>query len=345
MLEAKLYSWIKDMPDRGVYHKDILNNPFLAMGSDIGIKRKENQDRVSGVCVNTAASSGTSFCTLALCDGMGGMADGAGSASVALSTFLAQMIQGRRLEIKARIWSAALAANEAVMRRKLKGGSTLSAVTISNGRLYTVNIGDSRIYSVSNSGEVKRHSQDDNLKEAFGGNDEALLQYIGMGEGITPHIAEIDENFEYIFLTSDGVHNLEASMLNRLASNAKTPVELCSRLIKTAVWTGGDDNASVAVISRVALKKYLAQDSGANIVAWSPKGELQVIWTDPIREQRVVHVEQGVKEKNTDVVVIKKKDNLLNLQGGSSSKGKKKTRKKRETKPKLKVSFGDVETD
>ncbi|MBN4055980.1 serine/threonine-protein phosphatase [bacterium AH-315-J23] len=334
MLEKKLYSWLRDMPRNASFQKDVGNEPFISIQTDIGTSRSENQDRVAGIWVNSKSIADSSFVTFVVCDGMGGIEDGAGSATTALSTFLAEMLRGRRLNVKIRLNNAVCAANEAVVKNN-NGGSTLAAVTFSNGRLYTVNVGDSRIYSVNNDG-VKRHSKDDNLKEIVGGDDEGLLQYIGMGDGLSPHIEMIKRQHGQIFITSDGVHNLDPIVFNKIALNASSPSELANRLMNTALWTGSKDNVSIVTVSEDSLFESMKIQTDTEVTVWCPKGELQIIWPNSYQDR-------SPKLENQTAKLGKRNEPAPDLFDEKTKRKHKKRPNKKKTQGEGKVGFSDLE--
>ena len=129
-----------------------INEMPIALGSDIGLERKENQDRLAMLRVNANSSTSTHV-VVALADGMGGMHDGSGCAARTLGAFFNALIRYRQKAPEDRLLLAANAANEVVYQYSNgNGGSTLSAVLFGvDNRAFTVNVGDSRIYATKES--------------------------------------------------------------------------------------------------------------------------------------------------------------------------------------------------
>lgn len=279
MIAERLKNWFEGGRTDSLFTKCASASDLFCLNSNLGLKRSENQDRTAALFVNSGGKSKQSFYCFVLCDGMGGMKQGALAASVAASTFMESLIFLRSAPPEERLLQSALIANDAV-KISQGGGSTLSAVMISENAVYSLNAGDSRIYSKSREGSVKRHSKDDNLKEFVGGDDEGLLQYIGMGKGLRPHVNKINTDFEIIFLTSDGVHSLETQVFDSIVRHSNSSTDLCDRLVSTAVWTGGHDNASVVAVSNSIFDNLKTEHPGPEIAVWDNTSEMQIIWVD-----------------------------------------------------------------
>ncbi len=124
------------------------SNIYLA--TDLGVVRKENQDRVAALRVHPIGG-GLPFYCIAVSDGMGGMQDGAECATTAIASFLYSIIQHSERPAPEMLKMATIDANNDVYGRwQGKGGATLSAALLEgDGSLHTSNVGDSRIYAVS----------------------------------------------------------------------------------------------------------------------------------------------------------------------------------------------------
>ncbi len=124
--------------------------------TDIGLKRSSNQDSFS--CKHL--SENTSLCVV--CDGMGGAAGGDVASSIAIQTFcgyINRAFEQHKIinahKIKSILNAAAESANSAVYSAaknnpELRGmGTTLCAALAIDDTLHIANIGDSRLYIVS----------------------------------------------------------------------------------------------------------------------------------------------------------------------------------------------------
>ncbi|OZS50730.1 hypothetical protein BST51_24500, partial [Vibrio vulnificus] len=136
------------------------------------------------------------------------------------------------------------------------GGSTLSAFIFdSDGNSISINVGDSRIYCQLKNGKFEQLSVDDTIagqlkqQEVASSFNNNLIQYIGMGSDIEPHIIKLPNtsNIQKLLLTSDGVHYIPSQTLSSLVSQNISPIELSKRLIDVSNWCGGHDNATALV--------------------------------------------------------------------------------------------------
>lgn len=281
-LQSQLHRWFfrRDLRRRAVRRVDSLP---LAVGTDTGVARKENQDRVGVLKVQITRER--SYLAIALCDGMGGMVDGAGCASLAIATFFSTCIRERQTPPEERLLIATRKANDAVYAEyQGRGGTTLSAVIIeSTTTTAGVNVGDSRIYNFGAS--LDQLSKDDTLAGQFSaGRDfverrNELLQYIGIGDAIEPHLVAIPRAATTLLITSDGVHFLDQRTMERVIALAGDPLVIAQRLLDIANWTDGRDNGSIVAINPQQAVGAVQDDAGT-IEIWDAFGEVQIIGTD-----------------------------------------------------------------
>lgn len=173
---------------------------------------------------------------------------------------------------------AALAANAVVEASLLgRGGTTLSAVLFNRrGSAVGLNIGDSRIYEVEPSGEVSQRSRDDTIEgllAAAGGSpepDNRLLQHVGMGRGLLPHVVDLPTRAELILLSSDGAHGIGDTMMKAIVRNAPKASDIVRRLTYFADIRGADDNATVVAVSHAQFEEPDLPDEGIQCTIWTP---------------------------------------------------------------------------
>jgi PPM family protein phosphatase len=261
-----------------------------AVASDIGVAREENQDRVA--LVRAAERGGSPFIVAALADGIGGMKQGAECAALTLATFFDCVVDEAQHSREPAEWlrRGAERANRAVhVRQGGDGGSTLAAILMAKGhRPLWLSIGDSRVYHAAD-GKLTQLSRDDTLegqlgKAIDGGRRSELLQFIGLGEGLEPHVEPVPWDLSgTLLLTTDGVHFVDADHLGKVVHFAPDLGQCARRLTETAKWLGGPDNASVAAIGvdGLAVEPNAQLDWGFEV--WDPFGELQVIFDRGLR--------------------------------------------------------------
>lgn len=280
MLNEHLIKWLsRDVADKST---GSTTRPSIAIATDIGLVRKENQDRVACMMFSPKVGQGQPFFVVALSDGMGGMKDGGQCAVRTISTFFSSLACYRDLSLIERLRNAAKEANSNVFSYSGGyGGATLSAVLISlDGSAITLNMGDSRIYAESGSSIkiLERLTVDDSLEEMVGGHGRGLLQFVGMGGDIKPHVKYITPEFDKLLITSDGVHFISHDTLEAVFVNSSESAQIVSRLSALARWSGGPDNSSLAAFSIGKIEEMLKEAKAEDLVFWDSFSELNLVW-------------------------------------------------------------------
>ncbi|HGE8360762.1 TPA: PP2C family serine/threonine-protein phosphatase [Serratia marcescens] len=287
MLLRQLHSWLHRKTINTAVRR-VANLP-VAIATDIGLVRDENQDRIS-VMRYRAKGSSKDTVVIALADGMGGMVGGANAASLAISSFFSEIIRCSHLSLGDCVSNAIKFANEAVYSLYSgSGGSTLSVIIIDDSDIIKgVNVGDSRIYEIFD-GVIKQLSDDDtiaaiaqkykneelNLETRFSNE---LVQFIGQEGDIEPHfITILREKGKKVILTSDGAHKIGNANMFRLATNAINSGVYTKRVTDLANWFGGGDNASIAVYDVYESFMLTAPNEENVISIWDAFGELQIV--------------------------------------------------------------------
>jgi PPM family protein phosphatase len=197
--------------------------------------------------------SRSTFVCFAVADGMGGLRDGAECAEITIAAFFDALVTMATAAPLDRLEKAMHCANSQVhLSKGGSGGSTLSAILAeSEQELYTANVGDSRIYveRVPEGGKLSRVTIDDSLEDAFGGQGRELLQFVGIGKGLKPHISRLEPIVRSIAITTDGIHFLESSLLESIYLKAPDRRSAADRLLALSRWFGGPDNATIAIVT------------------------------------------------------------------------------------------------
>jgi serine/threonine protein phosphatase PrpC len=266
------------------------------IATDVGAVRSENQDRV--VSARFWDESGRPYTCTAIADGMGGMKSGEDSAAFTLAGFLQVLWDGlaARLAPEEALSRASQSANRAVYAKHGgKGGATLSALLITyDERAYWLNVGDSRVYAGA-TGKLSQLSIDDTLAGQLSRpvvdehSDSQLIQFIGVGEVLEPHVSAIESgNHEWYLLTSDGVHNMPAAvaLMSRIVDHAVGAGAAAKRLVEVARWCGGRDNASAAVVLAHANRGMDRPYQAGCMEVWDPFGDLHVVVESFVIEEK-----------------------------------------------------------
>ncbi|WP_411959089.1 PP2C family protein-serine/threonine phosphatase [Pseudomonas sp. s4] len=273
-LHDSIEKWLsRKVPLRG--SQNCFDYPVV-LSTDIGLKRSQNQDRVAMLKIGAPSGSPDSaLVAVVVADGMGGMLDGDKCADVAVSTFFSSLVRYNLYNFGSRIRMSFLEANDRVNAyAKGSGGATFTAFIINaEGRSIIAHVGDSRVYEFGGGEKTKRLTVDDSLEEAVGGHGRDLLQFMGMGEGISPHIIEVSPSVRSLAITSDGVHYVDSKTFEDVlffAPDIKSAVERVSALSR---WCGGPDNASVAMIDVLSLMSKVCEPTDDSVQVWDAFGQ------------------------------------------------------------------------
>ena len=346
-IQKRLHNWLmRKAPNSAVREVSDLS---AVIGSDIGVARSDNQDRVA--ILRMAPSKDCFFAVAALCDGMGGMSEGSICASQAIASFFMACIRNRHVLPTQRVIIAAQDANRHVHSLfNGRGGATLSAVLFDSiAGVAGVNVGDSRIYSYQGN-KLEQVTVDDTmaglLKDNFNQSNE-LLQYIGMGTGLEPHVIQLPASFKSIIMTSDGAHFIDKQVMQMVVQASNNSELTVRRLIEIAKWCGGNDNASIISVSQLSLRSELPDDPGT-IQVYDPFGELQLIVFDiagtgktdnhPTPEKKTFQAEKPQKSKES-IKDVKKEKAIKKGKTTNKIVPKRKNAEVKETIPQLNIYF------
>lgn len=231
--------------------------------TDIGEKRQINQDYV--FCSETAIGKLPNLFVVA--DGMGGHNAG-DYASRFCVEFFKQQIEESNLELPVSSIEAALKETNASLKSiadeqaELEGmGTTFVVATILDKEMYVANIGDSRLYVISQ--EMKQITEDHSLVEAMVKTGEldreqarvhpsknVITRALGTNEYLEPDFFEVSlEVGDVVLMCSDGLTNmLEDEAIERIIKENDNLESAAQTLVDCANKNGGKDNIAVIII-------------------------------------------------------------------------------------------------
>ncbi|HEX4131449.1 MAG TPA: hypothetical protein VHZ24_15520 [Pirellulales bacterium] len=291
-LENQLSTWF--MRRTAVNGVRRVASVFAAVATDVGGVRSENQDRLAIARIRDR--TGRAFILAALADGMGGMREGAECAATTLACLIGGIAERAQASDVPRDWllhSASVANVRLHAKFKGKGGSTLSTILASGtGDVCWLSVGDSRVY-VTEGKKLTQISVDDTIAgqlaspAQLGPDHSKLLQYVGIGESLEPHIDQFQITVgNSILLTSDGAHYLpsQSNLFGLIVEHAADPGTCVHRLVELSKWSGGADNASAAMVTWEAGSGNETRQTLPALEVWDPFGELQILWQVSPRE-------------------------------------------------------------
>lgn len=204
-------------------------NYLLACHTDVGIRKKTNQD---SVMVGRALVNGKQIVLALVCDGMGGLSKGELASATVVDAFsgwfrkeLPMILKKKNLEIQIRKSWEELLQNvhkkiyDYGRKNGLQLGTTVTAMLFTQKDYYIVHVGDSRAYEIRD--QIMQLTKDQTLvaQEVEKGNltpeqaktdrrRSVLLQCIGASDIVIPayYTGKVQQGVTYM-LCSDGFHH------------------------------------------------------------------------------------------------------------------------------------------
>jgi len=233
--------------------------------TDVGKVRKNNEDQAQ-VIMNASGEV-----LLVVCDGMGGTNKGDVASQIAISTLVEEFRHKKNYLFAGgyKRWFAKVTkkANAEIFDRSehdpsCRGmGTTLVAALISDDRLITCCIGDSRCYMLKEKNNIEQLTEDQTYvhylvatgkiteQDAMSHPDRHVLMN---ALGIYPSLSLTTEEHEYhgesVLCCSDGLYNqVPVEEIANILSTDERCDQKVSSLIAVAKHNGGSDNIAVAL--------------------------------------------------------------------------------------------------
>lgn len=230
----------------------------------IGRRREMNQDYL--FTSETAVGNLPNLFLVA--DGMGGHAAGDYASRFTVEKMVEYIRGAAQREPVVLMREAALLANRLLADAayndpdKMGMGTTIVAATVLDGRLYTANVGDSRLYVISRD-QIMQITRDHSLVEEMvrlgemdreEAKDHPDKNIITRAIGVMP---EVSVDFfetqlgsgDIVLLCTDGLTNMvEDEEIKRIVLSQRDIVEKVEKLVETANEHGGRDNITVVLI-------------------------------------------------------------------------------------------------
>lgn len=238
--------------------------------SDVGCVRNGNEDMVSiGIqLVRDSVSelsydsrNGRNFALL-VADGMGGHERGEEASRYTLEELRRLLYDSSTdwsnptatLVGAVKSISTALNSKSVESGMQMPMGSTLCGLIFVNGSIWSINVGDSRMYRLRD-GILRQLSVDQTLHERDGVPlPEGKRIYSCIGGGIMPEVSmeNLDGRMfdgDRLLICSDGLSDMvDYKDIERLLKQANSPADAATNLVHSAKLAGGADNVSVIVV-------------------------------------------------------------------------------------------------
>ncbi len=230
----------------------------------IGRRRETNQDYM--FTSETAVGSLPNLFLVA--DGMGGHAAGDYASRFTIEKIVEYVKQSTKQEPVTVLKEAVHYANGLLLKEagtdenKAGMGTTIVAATCQGDKLYTANVGDSRLY-VINQEQIVQITRDHSLVEEMvrlGEMDKEdakehpdkniITRAIGVGAEVAVDFFETNvTEQDTILMCTDGLTNMiDDADIKRIILGQRDIVEKAERLVETANQNGGRDNITVVLV-------------------------------------------------------------------------------------------------
>ena len=242
----------------------------VASGTDVGLKRKRNEDNL--LCLSGEESPTSVDAVLVVADGMGGHVDGDVASQMAVdavSCLIVKRLSDQKPhsdewpDLLARILEDASSQihEEALNRQQaVPMGTTCTMAVVSSGTAYIAHAGDSRAYLYRN-GNLTQLTTDHTwvqqqvsqgrltIEEArVHPRRNVVTQALGLGPDIEVETITRDlQRGDILLVFSDGLHGLIEDRYIASILNMSSLAESKDRLIDQAKKEGGYDNITVAL--------------------------------------------------------------------------------------------------
>ncbi|MBO5071099.1 MAG: Stp1/IreP family PP2C-type Ser/Thr phosphatase [Roseburia sp.] len=235
-----------------------------------GIRRETNQDYM--YTSETAVGSLPNLFLVA--DGMGGHAAGDYASRFTVEKIVEYIRTSRTMGPVALMKEAIGEANRRLLKEasedlgKAGMGTTIVAATVEGNKLYTANVGDSRLYVLNQEG-ITQITRDHSLVEEMvrlgemdksEAKDHPDKNIITRAIGVTPEVSvdffeTILEPEDIVLMCSDGLSNMiEDEEIWNIVLEQKDIVGTAEKLVDTANQNGGKDNITVVLIEPFAME-------------------------------------------------------------------------------------------
>ena len=202
-------------------------------------------------------------------DGMGGHKAGDYASKCAVETVIQMCSESKGKRMVSAISDAINEANTRIRRKAMEDenmvgmGTTMVLATVSDDTLTVANVGDSRLYIVSDENTITQITRDHSLVEEMvrmGGIDRVsarnhpdkniITRAIGATGNVNIDFFEVPlKDGDVILMCSDGLSNMiDDKEILKIVSSEEDIEESAAKLIETANSNGGSDNISVVLI-------------------------------------------------------------------------------------------------
>ncbi len=184
-----------------------------------------------------------------VCDGVGSLTQGGLASSTATLMFkewFEELTEIKQIGIKFLNQTQNINSHikDTINIKQIKSATTLTACLVLDNITYCVHVGDSSLYVV-NDNNINKITVDDVTES------NKLSAYIGQLNQLYPQYYEIESEYDYIMLCSDGItKKISDSDIKKIIYNSKKAKNGVANLVETAVENNESDNITCAIVKK-----------------------------------------------------------------------------------------------
>jgi serine/threonine protein phosphatase PrpC len=258
--------------------KDHLEPPQLIVGcaQSVGRQRDHNEDALFTLTTTLTSDYGNvPFGLYIVADGMGGHQNGEVASGIAIRVvagLVVRKLYATLLSLKHSppeqslleiMQEGVMEAHRTITRQAPGSGTTLTAILILGNQMTLAHVGDSRAYSISQTGPMEVLTRDHTLvkrlvelgrittdEAAVHPQKNVLYRALGQGEPFDPDLNTMQlPDSGYILLCSDGLWGVVSEEdIHRLVLETEAPEDACMKLVEAANEAGGPDNITAILV-------------------------------------------------------------------------------------------------
>jgi protein phosphatase len=255
------------------------SSPHIQVGYGLsaGKQRAHNEDAFFTLTTMFSYNeSEIPFGLYIVADGMGGHKNGEIASELAIRTIVSCILsdiyaplmsvkpQQGELSIREVFHSGIENANAEILKNSYGGGTTVTAVLILGDQMTIAHVGDSRVYSIDQDGNLEALTRDHSLvkrlqelgqitseEAAVHPQRNVLYRALGQGDPFEPELITTKRpQSGAILVCSDGLWSIVGQeAIHEIINNGASPQETCDKLIDAANDAGGPDNISAIYVT------------------------------------------------------------------------------------------------
>lgn len=254
------------------------SSPLINVGYGLSSGKQRTHNEDAFFTLTTMFSFNESeipFGLYIVADGMGGHKNGEIASELAIRTIVGYILtkiytpmmslnpQPSELSYQEVFQSGIEKANNEILKNSYGGGTTVTAILVVGEQMTIAHVGDSRVYSIDEEGNLEALTRDHSLvkrlqelgqitpeEAAVHPQRNVLYRALGQGEPFEPEIISTSRPDKgSLLICSDGLWSiLTQEVISEIIKSCTSPQQTCDKLIDAANDAGGPDNISAIFV-------------------------------------------------------------------------------------------------